>query len=193
MLKKIFLIICLVILSASTVFAAVPLTPQQMQDILATPKGERPAPETYLSQKYIQNHLKKFKNGLSIITSLKSFEKYMLHADEIGREDNTCFVMPKSFCDKIEKEVGGDISVWEKILSFDPGYFASQGGIVRIDILEFKDLNLRIPDGNEAGANEYWIPGGYTVGDTPEAVTNRIPKTRIIVRFLPANKNEKSL
>lgn len=59
---------------------------------------------------------------------------------------------------------------------------------MRIDILYFDDLNLRIPDGNEAGANEYWIPGGYTVGDTPEAVVDRIPKARIIVRFLPAAK-----
>ena len=188
-LKKFFLIICLVIFSATTVFATVPLSPQQMQDILATPKGERPAPETYLSKKYIKNHLKKFRNGLSIVTGLKSFEKFMLHADLIGREDNTCFVMPKKFCDAIEKEAGGDIAIWEKKLSFDAGYFANQGGLVRIDIINFKDLNLRIPDGNEAGANEYWIPGGYTVGDTPEAITDRIPKTRIIVRFLPANKN----
>ena len=114
-----------------------------MQSILVTPKGERPAPETYLSKKYIKNHLKKFRKSLSIVTSVASFEKYMLHADLIGREDNTCFVMPKKFCDAIEKE---------------------------------------------AGANEYWIPGGYTVGDTPEAVTDRIPKARIIVRFLPATK-----
>ncbi len=183
-LKKFFLIICLVIFSASTVFAAAPLSPEQMQTILAMPKGERPAPETYLSQKYIKNHLKKFKKGLSIVTSVASFEKFMLHADKIGREDNTCFVMPKKFCDAIEKEAGGDISIWEKKLSFDAGYFKSQGGLVRIDIIDFGDLNLRIPDGNEAGVNDYWIPGGWTVGDTPEAVTNKIPKTRIIVRFL---------
>lgn len=187
-LKKFFLIICLIIFSATTVFAAVPISPQKMQSILATPKGERPAPETYLSKKYIKNHLKKFKKGLSIVTSVASFEKFMLHADLIGREDNTCFVMPKIFCDAIEKEAGGDISIWEKKLSFDAGYFANQGGLVRIDILYFDDLNLRIPDGNEGGANEYWIPGGYTVGDTPEAVTDRIPKARIIVRFLPATK-----
>lgn len=188
-LKKIFLIICLVIFSASTVFAAAPLSPQQMQTILATPKGKRPAPETYLTKRYIKNHLRKFRHGVSIVTGLDSFEKYMLHSDKIGREDNTCFVMPKKFCDKLEKKAGGDISIWEKKLSFDPGYFASQGGLVRIDILDFKDLNLRIPTGNEAGANNYWIPGGWTVGDTPEAVTNQIPKTRIIVRFLPADKN----
>lgn len=186
-LKKFFLIICIAIFSASTVFAATPLSSKQIQTILATPKGERPAPETYLSKKYIKDHLKKFRNGISIVTGLDSFEKYILHADKIGREDNTCFVMPKKFCDQLEKEAGGNVAIWEKKLSFDPGYFVNQGGLVRIDILDFKDLNLRIPDGNEAGANEYWLPGGYTVGDTPEAITNRIPKTRIIVRFLPIN------
>lgn len=183
-LKKFFIVVCLLIFSASTVFAAVPLSPQQMQDILATPKGERPAPETYLSKSYIEKHLKKFSKGLSIVTSVHSFEKYMLYADLIGREDSTCFVMPKNVCDAIEKEAGGNIAIWERKLSFDPGYFASQGGLVRIDILNFSDLHLRIPDGNEAGANEYWLPGGYTVGDTPEAVTDRIPKKRITVRFL---------
>ena len=188
-LKKFFIVLCLLIFSVSTVFAAAPLSQKQIDSIVAIQKGRRPAPETYLTKKYIKNHLKKFRKGLSIVTGIKSFENYMLHADLIGREDNTCFVMPKKFCDAIEKEAGGDISIWEKKLSFDAGYFKSQGGLVRIDIIDFCDLNLRIPSGNEAGANDYWIPGGWTVGDTPEAITDRIPKTRIIVRFLPADKN----
>ncbi len=174
----------LVIFSVTTAFAAAPLSPEQMQIILATPKGQRPAPETYLSASYIRHHLRKFRKGVSIVTSVNSFEKFMLHADKIGREDNTCFVMPKEFCDAIEREAGGDTAVWEKRLSFDEGYFKNQGGLVRIDIINFGDLHLRIPNGNEAGANDYWIPGGWTVGNTPEAVTDRIPKTRIIVRFL---------
>jgi len=29
---------------------------------------------------------------------------------------------------------------------------------------------LRIPSGNEGGANGQWIPGGYTSGGVPEAV-----------------------
>lgn len=184
LIKNFIAAIFILIFSVTTAFAAAPLSPEQMQTILATPKGERPAPETYLSQKYIKNHLKKFRKGLSIVTSVQSFEKFMLHAEEIGRDDNTCFVMPKTYCDAIEKAAGGDISVWEQKLSFDAGYFKNQGGLVRIDIINFDDLNLRIPDGNEGGANDYWIPGGYTVGDTPEAVTNKIPRTRLIIRFL---------
>ena len=183
-MKRLITTIFLVIFSVTTAFAAAPLSPEQMQIILATPKGQRPAPETYLSASYIRHHLRKFRKGVSIVTSVNSFEKFMLHADKIGREDNTCFVMPKEFCDAIEREAGGDTAVWEKRLSFDEGYFKNQGGLVRIDIINFGDLHLRIPNGNEAGANDYWIPGGWTIGNTPEAVTDRIPKTRIIVRFL---------
>ncbi len=183
-MKKFVALIFLLIFSATTAFAAAPLSPQQIQEILATPKGERPAPETYLSKKYIKNHLKQFRGGLSIVMGVDSFEKYILHAEKIGRDDNTCFVMPKKICDAIEREANGDISIWEKKLSFDEGYFASQGGLVRVDIQNFSWLNLRLPDGNELGANDYWIPGGWTVGGTPEAVTDKIPKTKITVRFL---------
>jgi hypothetical protein len=31
-------------------------------------------------------------------------------------------------------------------------------------------LNLRIPSGNEAGANEFWIPGGKLPDGNSEAV-----------------------
>ena len=36
-------------------------------------------------------------------------------------------------------------------------------------------MNIRIPSGNETGANKLWVPGGYTSGGVPEAITNTIP------------------
>ena len=39
---------------------------------------------------------------------------------------------------------------------------------VRIDPEDFN--GLRIPSGNELGANSHWLPGGYTSGGAPEAV-----------------------
>ncbi|GHU54030.1 hypothetical protein FACS1894132_07930 [Clostridia bacterium] len=36
--------------------------------------------------------------------------------------------------------------------------------------------NARIPSGNEGGANDFWIPGGYSSGGLPEAVIDQIPK-----------------
>jgi hypothetical protein len=41
---------------------------------------------------------------------------------------------------------------------------------------------LRLPSGNEGGANENWIPGGFTLSGTAEAVmdfTDSIPKIKI--------------
>ncbi len=39
---------------------------------------------------------------------------------------------------------------------------------VRIDVPN--STGLRMPSGNEAGANAQWIPGGYTSGGVMEAV-----------------------
>ncbi len=157
-------------------------TIEQAVRITAMEKGTRPAPSTYLSKRYIRNHLKKFRNGVSIVMGLESYNKYVVPSKTIGRADG-CFVMPKYICDEIDKKFGGDISVYEKSLSFTEGYFSSQGGLVRLDIFEISDLNLRMSDGNEEGANSYWLSGGFTMGAIPEAVVDPIPKERARVKF----------
>ena len=55
---------------------------------------------------------------------------------------------------------------------------------MRIDVIDVADLHIRIPSGNEAGANSWWVPGGSTSGGVPEAVSDLIPKSRIIVTRL---------
>lgn len=161
-----------------------PLTAEQVQQILATPKGERPDPATYLDKKYICRHLKEFRSGVSFVMGLDNYVMYVLTRKFIGREDNSCFVMPKTVCDDIAKAAKGDISVYEQALGFEPGYFKGHGGLVRIDVLDVADLHIRIPSGNEAGANAWWLPGGYTSGGVPEAITDLIPKSRILVTRL---------
>ena len=42
--------------------------------------------------------------------------------------------------------------------------------MLRIDIPYDEKLNLRIPSGNEAGANSQWIPGGKLPAGGREAV-----------------------
>ena len=161
-----------------------PLTAEQMQEILAVPKGKRPDPATYLEKKYLQRHLKEFRQGVSFVMGLDNYVMYVLTRKSIGREDGTCFVMPKSVCDDIAREAKGNLAVYEKALGFEPGYFQGHGGLVRIDVIEIADLHIRIPSGNEAGANAYWLPGGYTSGGVPEAVSDLIPKSRILVTRL---------
>lgn len=75
------------------------------------------------------------------------------------------FVMPSSVADDLIAQAGGDISKLEKLLSLAPGSLGTSP--VRIDV---KNLgNIRIPSGNELGANSQWLPGGNTGGGIPEA------------------------
>lgn len=83
--------------------------------------------------------------------------------------------MPKSFCDDIAAKASGNISAYENALGFDVGHFEDGGGLIRIDIDDLSGLNLRVPSGNEAGANSHWVPGGKTEGGIPEAITDLIP------------------
>ena len=70
-----------------------------------------------------------------------------------------------------------NIDSLEKALGFDEGHFSDGGGLIRIDIENLDELNLRVPSGNEAGANSHWILGGKTDGGVPEAITDLIPNT----------------
>ncbi len=83
--------------------------------------------------------------------------------------------MPKKYCDGVVFRVDGDISIIEKELGFPKGYFSDGDGLVRIDVDDVTGLNLRLPNGNETGANSLWLPGGYTSGNVPEAISNIIP------------------
>lgn len=161
-----------------------PLTAEKVQEILATPKGERPDPSAYLDKKYICRHLKEFRSGVSFVMGLDNYVMFVVARKFIGREDNSCFVMPKTVCDDIAKAANGNLAVYEQTLGFEPGYFRGHGGLVRIDVLDVDDLHIRIPSGNEAGANAWWLPGGYTSGGVPEAVSDLIPKSRILVTRL---------
>ena len=90
-------------------------------------------------------------------------------------DDNSLFVMPKKYCDDIILKANGNISIIEKELGFPEGYFSDGGGLVRIDANTTAELQLRMPSGNETGANKLWIPGGNTSGGVPEAISNTLP------------------
>ena len=157
-----------------------PLTDAQTKRILETPKGQRPDPKTYLSRRYIWQHLKPFRQGVSFVMSRESYEKFVVNSETIGRDDG-CFVLPKKVCDDIAKAADGNIAVFELALSFDAGYFSEHGGMVRIDVENLLGLNLRVPSSNEGGANSDWLPGGYTKGGVPEAICDKIPKSRAVI------------
>ncbi len=161
------------------------LTPSQIESIVNTPKGSRPDPSSYLSKEYIDAHLAQFDDGVSVIQTEWAYSRYSETNGFVGvPDDNSLFVMPKNYCDDVVASANGNVSIIEKKLGFQEGYFSDGGGLVRIDAPNTPDLNIRIPSGNETGANKLWSPGGKTSGGIPEAITNTIPlKDTIITRI----------
>ena len=143
--------------------------------ILSIPKGKRPAPETYLKRRYIRRHLNNFKAGASCIVSKELLERY--HGDSIGKADNSQFIMMKSEMDSVLMRSHGDLSRIEHELGIPAGAWKHRV-LVRIDIPKPKKLRLRMPSGNEVGANVLWLPGGLLPTGYKEAVIDRIPKGR---------------
>ncbi|MDO5650023.1 MAG: hypothetical protein Q4G11_05405, partial [Gallicola sp.] len=140
------------------------LSLEQVEKIKGVPKGQKPLPETYLSESYIDNHLDTFKKSGAV--KIMSGEP----SGTIGSKGGT-FVLSGDELSEIIQNADGDLSKIESVLGLDKGYLGSNPVIVTV-----KDSpSLRIPSGNELGAlPEYWEPGGYTSGGIKEAVINPI-------------------
>ena len=85
--------------------------------------------------------------------------------------------MSSEQADQLIKIDDGDVSKLEDLLGFDRGYLGTNP--VRVDI--DSPSGLRMPSGNELGANNYWEPGGYTSGGVKEAVIDPAPSGTYIV------------
>jgi hypothetical protein len=126
---------------------------------------------------YIQQHLAKFEDEVSCLT----FENAINTYGQIGRNDGL-FIIPKAEMDNLLARTGGDISKienelgipdnrWYKILN-NP---LNQDKLVRIDIKITPNSQLRMPSGNEIGADDLlWIPGGKTFKGLSEAIINPV-------------------
>ena len=152
------------------------------EPILKIPKGSRPDPKTYVNSEYLTKHFAEFDEGATVIQTEWAYTNYSEANSFVGvPDDNTLFVLPTKYADKVIKNSNGNINYIEEKLGFPKGYFKYGGGLVRIDIEDLSDLDLRLPSGNETGANSLWIPGGETSGGVPEAILNTVPldKTRV--------------
>lgn len=134
-------------------------------DILAIPKGSRPDPSEYLTPQFISKHLAQFDKGASRLMSKGNLDKY-----GIGQKDGTSFIAPRHEIDQLLARTKGNPRALEDALGLPKNFFESGGELVRVDLPKPRDMNLRIPSGNEAGANESWIPGGKLPEGTSEAV-----------------------
>ncbi|HEY1839508.1 MAG TPA: hypothetical protein VGG53_04665 [Mycobacterium sp.] len=140
------------------------LTEDKRDEILALPKGSRPDPYDYLSPEYIEQHLDKFHEGATRFMPESNLDKY-----GIAQRDGTSFIMPKSEADALIEAIRGDPRAMEKALGLIEGFLDSNK-IVRIDIGHPHEFDLRMPSGNELGANDQWIPGGKLPDGASEAV-----------------------
>ncbi len=150
-----------------------PLSDEKRDEILSMEKGARPDPSEYLSPEYIEQHLQKFDDGASRFMPVENLDKYGL-----AQRDGTSFVMPANEINRLMDATKGDPRAMEQALGWPEG-FLDKHNVVRIDIPGAADYNLRMPSGNEAGANEHWLPGGMLPGDLSEAVIDgdAIPDT----------------
>ena len=139
------------------------LSDAQRTEIMEMDRGSRPAPETYLSAEYIEAHLDKFDDGAVRFMTETNLDKY-----GIAQRDGTSFILPKREVDALMDSTNGDLRALEQALGLPNGFFDS--GVVRIDIPASEFDHLRMPSGNEAGANPQWIPGGHLPTGVSEAV-----------------------
>lgn len=140
------------------------------EKILGIPHGKRPDPSLYLPKEYIVNHLKKFEYGASYLVPKSALDKY--GRDIIGRADGQ-FVMSRTEMDNLLSKSGGSLSYIEKELGIPDGWWKGTE-LVRIDITN--PTKLRIPNGNESGANDLWLPGGKLPTGYLESVVDAIAK-----------------
>ena len=137
--------------------------------VLETPKGERPAAATYLTEAYKAAHAALFATGAVRIQPKAPSGK-------VGFTET--WVLPPSVADAAIAQAAGDPRKLEALLGLDAGYLGDAP--VRVDIPA--PQNYRIPSGNEYAANAFWRPGGMTWdGGLPEAVIDPVPPEGYVV------------
>lgn len=140
--------------------------------VVASGKPNRPYPAEYLDADYIDGHIAQFDGGATRFYRADSLGKYG------PGNQGTTFVFPTSEIDNIIKQADGDPKRLGEMLGLGENFFVDADGnaveIVRADF-SYDDIangNVRMPRGNEGGANAQWIPGGYLPEGIPEAVFN---------------------
>jgi hypothetical protein len=141
------------------------LSEEVIAKIQSIPKGMRPDPRAYMEASVIEGQLMSFEQGASRFMTQSNLQKY-----GIAQRDGTAFVMPAREADALLVSAGGDMRAMESSLDL-PDKFLDSNALMRIDIPRPRELNLRPPSGNEAGAIDgLWIPGGRLPNGNLEAV-----------------------
>jgi len=139
------------------------LDPAVVARIKAMPHGTRPDPSTYLAPAYMAAHLAQFDHGACRFSVDAKVRKY-----GVGQQDGTSFVMPCNAAEQLVQSSAVTRPTLEAALGL-PAH-TLDGDLILIKIARPRALGLRLPSGNEAGANAAWIPGGKLPDGSLEAV-----------------------
>ena len=163
------------------------LSDEKRAEIIDMGRGNRPDPSEYLSQEFIGNHLGKFDDGATRFMISKNYDMY-----GIGQRDGTTFVMPTNEVNALIQAADGDPIALAKSLGMPEDFFLSDD-VIRVDVPDPQSYQLRMPSGNEAGANDYWLPGGFLPDGVSEAVIDGgvVPKDDLKITDLPDMKGNK--
>lgn len=136
---------------------------------------ELPNPDLMLPQRYRDEHLSLFDNGGARIQSKGSDGSdgsspwgYEGHGPFRDDGDHTTFLMPTEHVQNVIANADGDVSKIESQLGLNPGDLTPPLVIVEFPTLTSSDV--RMPSGNETGANDSWIPFGHLPTGIPEGV-----------------------
>lgn len=144
------------------------------EKIMQLPKGQRPNPDIYLPEEYITKHLSKFEKGVSFFCPKDIIDNCISLGIPLGRADGV-YVVPISKMEEIMNKTRGNVALIEKELAIPSGSWQVKQ-MCRVDITNVQNLKLRMPSGNETGANSFFTPGGFTANGQPEAVINPIQR-----------------
>lgn len=139
------------------------VAPETLRAVADAGRGKRPDVSTYMTVAQQARHLANFDGGIVRVTSRSAIATHGTLGPPGG------FVSSLKDFRAIMAEAKGDLSVVERRLSLDPGTLKNDNTLIAV--IERKDAaSLRVPSGNESGANSRWTPGGYTSQNTAEAV-----------------------
>lgn len=142
-----------------------PLDREVIARILNRGHKNRPVkgdPDWPYTEAFEAEHLARFDNG-----GVRIYRPHTKPNGDItiGQED--MYIMPRDELNSLIETTKGDLGALEKALGFKTGELS--GGEYKIAFLDDVNTKVSLPTGNEAGANEKWVPGGFTSGGVPEA------------------------
>lgn len=155
-------------------------------DIGATVKVDDPV--------HFRNIMSMFDNS-SFFATDTTYKKFINGCNAFGfptKSTSTQFVTSHSFADEVMSEVIKQTnindmkSIYITKLGYKNNYLDGvekifrinlNGKQIKLDVSVTHSMSMHLPNGVEPGANDFWLPGGYTSGGVPEMVVNGIPNT----------------